>query len=74
MSAKERIKEILALPTTELEAEITKNREKMFKLRFHGKGKDMQNPRELKSLRKDIARMLTVIRQRQPQPSAGGRA
>ena len=64
VNVKERIKEIRALPSEELNAEITKAREKVFKLRFHGKGKDLENPGELKALRKDIARLFTALSER----------
>ncbi len=64
MSAKEKIKEVRALPSEELDAEITKAREKIFKLRFQGKGKDLENPGQLKALRKDIARMKTILSER----------
>jgi|GEM_PF-957576 len=64
MSVKERFKEFRALPNEELRVQIEKNREKVFKLRFHGKGKDIENPGQLKALRRDIARMYTILSQR----------
>ena len=64
MSAKERIKEIRALPNEELNIEIDKIRDKVFKLRFQGKGKDVENPGQMKALKKDVARMFTVMRER----------
>jgi large subunit ribosomal protein L29 len=65
------IKELRELPTEELNAEITKVREKVFKMRFHGKGKDLENPGQYKALRKDIARMNTVLSERAPRPRGG---
>jgi large subunit ribosomal protein L29 len=59
------IQEMRELPSTELRAEIEKTREKAFKMRFQGKGKDLENPGEYKALRKDIARFYTVLRQRE---------
>ena len=77
MSEKERIKEIRALPSDELQREIVKAREKIFKIRFQGKGKDLENPGQMKALKKDIARMFTIISQRRPKASgsaAGGKS
>jgi large subunit ribosomal protein L29 len=71
MSVKERIKEIRALPTEELHGQIAKAREKVFRMRFQGKGKDLENPGQLKGLRKDIARMHTVLAERR-RPQGGG--
>ncbi len=73
MSAKERIKEIRALPTEELNIEIGKIRDKVFKLRFQGKGKNVENPGQMKALKKDVARMFTVMNQRAVR-SNGGKA
>jgi large subunit ribosomal protein L29 len=77
MSVKERIKELRALPSDELDAEIKKSREKIFKMRFQGKGKDLENPGQLQSLRKDIARMWTIISERSlvsSKAASGGKA
>lgn len=64
MSVKEKFKEMRALPSDELRAQIQKNRDKAFKLRFHGKGKDIENPGQMQALRRDIARMSTILSER----------
>jgi large subunit ribosomal protein L29 len=58
------VKEMRELPDEELQEEILKTNEKVFKMRFQGKGKDVENPSQLKVCRRDIARMRTVMRQR----------
>lgn len=58
------LKEMRELPNEELHSEIVKAREKVFKMRFQGKGKDLENPGEYKALRKAIARLHTVLRER----------
>ncbi len=73
MSVKERIKEIRALPNEELHREITKIRDKVFKMRFQGKGKDLENPGQMRALKRDIARMYTVLCER-ASPATGGKA
>ena len=58
------IKEMRQLPDEELRTEIDKARDKVFRMRFHGKGKDLENPGQLKKMKKDIARMHTVLKER----------
>ena len=60
-----KIEEIRDMATDEIDKEIEKAREKLFRSRFQAKGKDIDNPGELKRLRKQIARMKTVQRERQ---------
>ncbi len=57
------IKEMRQLPDEELVLEIEKARDKVFRMRFQGKGKDLENPGQLQALKKDIARMFTVLNQ-----------
>ena len=56
--------EIRDMADDEITAEIEKARERLFRVRFQAKGKDVENPGELKRVRKDVARMLTVLRER----------
>jgi large subunit ribosomal protein L29 len=58
------IKEMRDLPDEELRKEIDKARDKIFRMRFQGKGKDLENPGLLKLLKKDIARLSTVLHER----------
>jgi large subunit ribosomal protein L29 len=57
--------EVRNLPDDELVAEIGRTRQKIFKMSFHAKGAPTENAGVLKNLRKDIARMLTVLRERE---------
>lgn len=58
------IKEMRQFPDGELLKEIEKARRELFRMRFRGKGKDIENPGALRRLRKDIARMQTVLSER----------
>ena len=58
-------KEIRQLPNEDLQAQIDKAREKVFRMKFQAKGKDVEHPGQLKALRKDIARFQTVLRERE---------
>ncbi len=51
-------------PDAELLKELEKARRELFGMRFRGKGKDIENPGALRQLRKDIARMCTVLSER----------
>jgi large subunit ribosomal protein L29 len=71
------IQEMRELPSSELRNEIEKTRDKVFKMRFQGKGKDLENTGEYKTLRKEIARLHTILREREAQTRArpaGGKA
>ena len=65
------IKEIRDLPSEEIFNEVKKADEKIFKMCFQGKGKDLENPGEYKMARKDIARMKTVLRERELKARGG---
>ena len=56
-----KIAEIRKLSTGELTTESTKLREEIAELRRRLHGGEMQNVRVLRSKRKDLARMLTVL-------------
>jgi large subunit ribosomal protein L29 len=56
-----KIADIRKLSTTELTAESTKLREEIADLRRRLSGGELQNVRLIRSRRKDLARMLTVL-------------
>jgi large subunit ribosomal protein L29 len=58
-------KEIRELASDEITSEIVKAREKLFRMRFQAKGKDVESPGVMKNLKRDIARYETVLRQRE---------
>ena len=49
----------------EIKTELTKLREKRFRLNFKHRVTPLENPIELRSLRRDIARLETFLRQKQ---------
>ncbi len=59
------INEIKDLPTDEVRVQLEEVREKLFRIRFQAKGKDIENSGQMRNLRKEVARMLTVLRQRE---------
>jgi len=58
-------KELADLEPDELAAKLAEAKEELFNLRFQNVTGQLDNPHRLRDVRKDIARILTVIRQRE---------
>ena len=58
-------KEIRSLDNEELAKELDKTRRELFDLRFRLSTKQLVNHRELRRVKKEIARLMTVMRERQ---------
>ena len=57
-------KEIRTLPDDEIGAEIEKAQAKIFKMRFQGKGENVENSGSITTLRRHIARLATILNER----------
>ncbi|MCQ4023072.1 MULTISPECIES: 50S ribosomal protein L29 [unclassified Ruminococcus] len=57
--------EIRELSVEELELKIKELKEELFQLRFQHAINQLDNPMRLKAVKKDIARIKTVLRQRE---------
>ena len=57
--------EIRELSVDEIGARITQLQEELFRLRFRSATQELENPMLLRTLRKDIARLKTVLRERE---------
>ena len=57
-------KEIRELPDDEIEAEIAKRRKTLFQRRLRAGGEGMEKSSTRRELRRDIARMLTILAER----------
>jgi len=57
------IREIREKNKGELEKNLRESRNKLTKMRFDISAKQMKNHREIRKIRKDIARILTIIKQ-----------
>ena len=57
--------EIREWDNTEIEARMAELREAQFKLRFAGATMELENPRMLRNIRRDLARMKTILRERE---------
>jgi large subunit ribosomal protein L29 len=60
-----KIAEIRELPTEEIQRELNEKRRALFNLRFQRETEQLERPAELRKLRKDIARILTTLRERE---------
>ena len=56
--------EIRNLPDDEIRTAIDKTSEKLFKMKFQAKGTASDSPGAMRALRKDIARMLMILREK----------
>lgn len=50
---------------TEIEARLRELKEEQFKLRFAGATMELENPKMLQTIRRDIARLKTILRERE---------
>ncbi len=65
--------EMRDLTTDEILARIEGYQEEIFKLRFRSATQEIENPMLLRTLRRDIARLKTILGERQTEKSEGGR-
>ena len=64
-----RAEEIRELSADEIKAKVADLEEERFRLRFRSATEQLENPLRLRTIRKDIARLKTVLTEKQ----AGGR-
>jgi large subunit ribosomal protein L29 len=57
--------EIREWENSEIQARLEQLREEMFRLRFRSVTMQLENPRLINSIRRDIARLNTILRERE---------
>jgi large subunit ribosomal protein L29 len=60
-----KVEDIRELDRTELEARVRELKEEQFKLRFQATMMQIENPSLVRKIRRDIARINTVLRERE---------
>ena len=60
-----KIKEIRELTTEELQLKVTELKKELFTQRFALATNNLENPMKISQIKKDIAKVLTVIRERE---------
>ena len=68
-----KMKEILEKQTDQLRHELLEKQKHLFDLRSQAVTEKLEDPSQLKKTKKDIARIMTVIRQRETEPQRAGR-
>ena len=65
MSAGTKVGELRNLDDAELTAKLREAKEELFNLRFQGATGQLENHGRLRAVRKDIARIYTILRERE---------
>ena len=65
-----KISKINEMSSPELEKELTELKSELFKLRFSLATNGLDNPMKIKTVKKDIARIKTVLRERELKEQA----
>jgi large subunit ribosomal protein L29 len=60
-----KIDEIRQLETADLLQQLEGKREEIFKLRLQWHSGSLENPNQIRLVRKDIARIMTIVRERE---------
>ncbi|MCI0652120.1 MAG: 50S ribosomal protein L29 [Planctomycetes bacterium] len=60
-----KVKEVRETSSAELTNQIAKARVKLFKFRFHATNEEMQRAGDIRKTRREIARMKTILRERE---------
>lgn len=63
--------EIRELGDADIQQKIEEAREELFRLRFRSATQMLENPMLVRTLRRDIARMKTILRERELSQSEG---
>ncbi|MBI1849698.1 MAG: 50S ribosomal protein L29 [Planctomycetes bacterium] len=61
-------------PGDELRADLVNFRRELFNLRFQSATEQIENPSQIRETRRAIARVLTVLRERESAAGVGGKA
>ena len=60
-----KIAEIRELPSEEISRELAEKKRALFNLRFQRETEQLERPAELRKLKRDVARLLTVLHERE---------
>lgn len=60
-----KVDDIRKMSAEELQKELVALKEELFKLRFQNATNQLENPKQIESVKKDIARIKTIIREQE---------
>ena len=69
--AKQKTAEIRDLPEEEIQQKLAETKEELFNLRFQNATGQLDNYKRLRDLKRDIARIKTILRERELNADAG---
>ncbi len=67
-----KVSEIRNLSTEEIESKVKETKKELLNLRVKNATGSLEKPSKIKELRKDVARMLTILKERKNEVSTGG--
>lgn len=73
MAREMNIDKVRSMEVDDMVAKVKSIEEELFNLRFRNAMKQLENPLEIRNLRKDLARLKTVIRQAELEKAAAGK-
>ena len=63
-------KEIRKMASSDLEKELVELKSELFKLRFQSAANGLDNPMKIRNTKRDIAKIKTILKERELQDSA----
>lgn len=69
--AKQKLAELRDLPVDDLKEKLSETKEELFNLRFQNATGQLDNYKRIGRLRKQVARMKTILRQKEIEQMAG---
>ncbi len=65
-----KVNELRELSTPELEQKLAESKQELFNLRFQKAVNQLENPKRINDVKKTIARILTIVHERELEDSA----
>lgn len=67
-----KVSEIRKLDSKEIETKVKDSKKELLNLRIKNATGSLEKPSKIKELKKDVARMLTVLKERKMEQTSGG--
>ena len=68
-----KVSEIRKLDSKEIETKVKDSKKELLNLRIKNATGSLEKPSKIKELKKDVARMLTVLKEREMEQASGGK-
>lgn len=67
-----KVSEIRKLKNEEIETKVKETKKELLNLRIKNATGSLEKPSKIREMKKDVARMLTVLKERETQQASGG--